>query len=278
MSPLFSIITINYNNHVGLEKTVQSITSQNYSNFEFIIIDGGSSDDFLNVINTHEEKISFWCSEKDKGIYDAQNKGIQQAKGEYLVFMNSGDAFSSNDVLEKASSIIASDNNKHQIFYGNTNLVEIDGSIRLLMPPKDLTLNFFYFETINHQACFIKRSLFDTYGLYDLSYKLCADFDFFLKVFFSNHETYRYINEIICDYENYGVSSSAIHFDLMIKEREDICKKILNDEQLDKFKRLDIKLLGRKSKVFNLVPKSEPLRNFYDKFYYQWYKLRTGKQ
>jgi glycosyltransferase involved in cell wall biosynthesis len=274
MSPLFSIITINYNNHVGLEKTVQSITSQNYLNFEFIIIDGGSSDDFLNVINTHEEKISFWCSEKDKGIYDAQNKGIQQAKGEYLVFMNSGDCFSDNTVLQKAAQFI-NDNNGRKIFYGNTNLVEEDGLRRFLAPPKIVDIHFFFFATLNHQSCFIHKSLFVKYGVYNLEYKIGADYEFLFKVFLSEPHCYIYMNELICDYENYGTSANTKFFDLIVKERVQIHRALLSEEQLKKRERLEIQMLGRKSNVFKKVPNSDNLKSLYDRFYYCWYKFIT---
>ena len=99
----YSIITINYNNCDGLEKTIQSVINQSYQNFEFIIIDGGSTDSSVEVIKKYSNKIDYWISEPDKGIYHAMNKGIIQAHGEYLNFMNSGDLFYDNDVLKDIS-------------------------------------------------------------------------------------------------------------------------------------------------------------------------------
>jgi len=273
-NPLFSVITINYNNHIGLKKTISSIVSQSYSNFQLIIIDGGSSDDFLNVIKLYESHISFWCSEKDKGIYDAQNKGISKATGDYLIFMNSGDCFTGNNVLQKSAQFIE-EKKGHKIYYGNTNLIEEDGVRRFLAPPEIIDLNFFFFATLNHQSCFIHKELFATYGMYSLEYKISADYDFFLKVFLNEPEAYCYMNELICDYENYGTSANTKFFDLVVKERKRIHEALLSSEQLKKRERLEIQILGRKSIFFKSVPESDKLKSLYDRFYFRWYKFIT---
>ena len=96
-----SIITINYNDKIGLSKTINSVLNQSWQKFEFIVIDGGSNDGGLEVIEQHKDKIDYWVSEPDKGVYNAMNKGIKVAKGEYLIFMNSGDTFYDDNVLEK---------------------------------------------------------------------------------------------------------------------------------------------------------------------------------
>ncbi|MBK8368499.1 MAG: glycosyltransferase [Bacteroidetes bacterium] len=273
-TPLFSIITINYNNHVGLEKTIASVAGQSYTNYEFIIIDGGSTDDFSNLIKSNENHISYWCSEKDKGIYDAQNKGIAKAKGDFLIFMNSGDCFTNAKVLDNAAQFINS-NSGYKIYYGNTNLVEEDGLRRFLAPPEELDINFFFFATLNHQSCFIHRSLFEKYGNYNLEYKIGADYEFFLKVFLNESQCYLYMNELICDYENYGTSANTKFFDLIVKERAQIHQTLLSNEQLKRRERLEIQMLGGKSSVFKKVPNSDRLKSLYDRFYYRWYKFIT---
>lgn len=273
-NPLFSIITINYNNHKGLEKTIHSVIGQTNISYEFIIIDGGSTGGFIELVKKHEEKISLWVSEKDKGIYDAQNKGINKAKGEHLIFMNSGDCFTDKDVLSKAAGFINS-HPGHSLYYGNTNLIEEDGTKRFLAPPQVLDINFFYLATLNHQSCFIHRSLFTKYGSYNLQYKIGADYDFFFKVFLKEPKTYCYMNEVICDYENYGTSANTKFFDLIVNERQLIQKDLLNEDQLSDLFRLEIKLLGRKSKWFKYLPDSERLKRFYDRFYFNWYKMIT---
>lgn len=271
-TPVFSIITINYNNREGLEKTIASVVSQTYSNYEFIIIDGGSTDGVGDTIKSYEKHISFWCSEKDKGIYDAQNKGIAKATGDFLIFMNSGDCFADKDVLEKAIRFI----NYHKgynVYYGNTNLVEENGVKRFLAPPKLLDLNFFFFATLNHQSCFIHRSLFAKYGVYNLDYKIGADYEFFLKLFLNEPQSFIYINELICDYENYGTSANTKFFNLIVKERTQIHKALLSKDQLKRRERIEIQMLGRESTVFKKVPNSDRLKSLYDRFYYQWYKF-----
>ena len=110
-----SIITVNYNNKDGLQKTIDSVISQTFKDFEWIVIDGGSTDGSRELIEKNKNYFSFWCSEHDKGVYNAMNKGIVHAKGEYLNFMNSGDCFVSNKVLEK----IFSNDYTNDILYGN---------------------------------------------------------------------------------------------------------------------------------------------------------------
>lgn len=272
--PFFSIITINYNNQLGLEKTLLSVANQSNKNYELIIIDGGSDDASTDVINHYSQLITYSISEKDKGIYDAQNKGIKQAKGEYLIFMNSGDCFADKDVLTKSANFI--NNNKgYKIYYGNTNLIEEDGLRRFLAPPKELDINFFFFATLNHQSCFIHHSLFEKYGYYNLEYKIGADYDLFLKVFLNEPQSYFYMNELICDYENYGVSANTNFFDLIVKERLQIHQALLSNEQIKNRERVEIQMLGRKSNIFKKVPNSDRLKSLYDYFYFRWYKFRT---
>jgi glycosyltransferase involved in cell wall biosynthesis len=109
MSPKISIITINYNNREGLERTFDSVFSQNYTNFEYIVIDGASNDGSKELIDQFSDKITFWVSEPDKGIYNAMNKGIDQVNGEYVFFLNSGDVFLDSNSLEKVSEELHTD-------------------------------------------------------------------------------------------------------------------------------------------------------------------------
>ena len=101
----FSVITISYNNAEGLRKTMESVFSQTCADYEFIVIDGGSNDGSVDIIKNGEQKLSFWCSEADKGVYNAMNKGVSHAKGDYLIFMNSGDTFHGRDALSKVAAL-----------------------------------------------------------------------------------------------------------------------------------------------------------------------------
>ncbi len=222
--PLISVITINFNNAAGLEKTISSVVSQSFQDFEFLIIDGNSSDNSIDIVK-QTSRVNYWVSEKDNGIYDAQNKGIKHAKGDYLLFLNSGDTLFNVDVFQSLSDF--SNEKKCGIIYGNTNVINEYKNNNILCPPEKLDLNYLFRHNINHQACFIKRTLFDKYGLYNLKYKICADFDFFFKVFIDASETYCYHNYTVCNYEIGGLSSNKENYDLVVSEKQSILKNYL---------------------------------------------------
>jgi glycosyltransferase involved in cell wall biosynthesis len=218
-----SVITINYNNLAGLQKTVASVIAQTYRNFEYIIIDGGSTDGSKSLIEKNADKISYWVSEKDKGIYNAMNKGILKAKGEYCLFLNSGDWFVNPDVLE---NVFTSDP-QESIVYGNILKVYSPHKIETDKEPQrsTLTLADMFFSTLNHPASFIKRSLFDKFGLYNEEYKIVSDWAFFLNVIGIHNVPVKYVDIDITCYDMSGISSSDS--ELAAKERETELKKTL---------------------------------------------------
>ena len=139
MMGFISIVTINLNNLEGLKKTFQSVFSQDYTNFEYLIIDGDSKDGSVDLIRLNNKKISYWISEEDKGIYDAMNKAITQAKGDYILFLNSGDYFSGIDSLSKlVGTKIDAD-----IVYGNIGMYK-DTILEIKKYPAKLTLHYFH--------------------------------------------------------------------------------------------------------------------------------------
>jgi glycosyltransferase involved in cell wall biosynthesis len=227
--PKLSIITINLNNREGLERTIQSVISQTFTDFEYIIIDGGSTDGSVDIINQFADKITCWVSEPDKGIYNAMNKGILKAKGEYTYFLNSGDKFHSNFVLH---DIFITNNNK-PIITGNLirlyhdSHTEIDKGLAFERKRDNnlFTLYDFLYGYINHQATFIKKNLFEIYGLYDEEYKIVSDWIFYIKVVSLSGITLDYIDYTICDFDMTGISSQ--NTDLLYEEREKALKKII---------------------------------------------------
>lgn len=227
--PLLSIITINYNNAAGLQKTVDSVLSQTGTDYEFIVIDGGSTDGSKDIIAKHNSRIAYSVSEKDGGIYDAQNKGIAVAKGEYLLFLNSGDTFHSQNVVTAFSKFVTT--TKAGVVYGNSQIIENGVKTTIQQPPQQLDKYYFFKYTLNHQACFIQKSLFDEFGLYSLNYKICSDFEFFLKVFNKYPETYLYFNETVCDYDKTGLSSDKANYERVVKEKHAILKQYLSKEE-----------------------------------------------
>ena len=158
-----SIITINLNNDTGLKKTIESVINQTLKNFEFIIIDGGSTDRSVELIKEYAGQINYYVSEPDKGIYNAMNKGIRQTHGEYCFFLNSGDYFVKENVLEKVFNNIFDED----VVFGNL-LVCLNGKLVGKRRSKErLTFLDVYSGLIKHQASFIKRQLFDKFGLYN---------------------------------------------------------------------------------------------------------------
>ena len=206
---LYSIITINYNNKEGLEQTIKSVLSQNNSKYQFIIIDGGSSDGSVDIIKKYAKDIDYWISEPDKGRYNAMNKGIKQAKGDYLNFMNSGDTFHSPTVLEDIDNM----NLTEDIITGGFYNKEKDE--KHIIKPQDVTLLTILKNTFNHQATFIKRGLFDK-RLYDEKYVIQSDAKFNFQSIIYDNCSIRIIEYIIADYDFNGISSNK---DIVKKER-----------------------------------------------------------
>ena len=166
-----SIITVNLNNREGLQKTIDSVVSQTFKDFEWIVIDGGSTDGSKELIEQYADHFAYWVSEPDKGIYNAMNKGIKVAKGEYLQFLNSGDWLWEKKTLEK----VFRENREEDVLYGN---FVFRG--QLYVTPYKLNTSHVYGSALNHQATFIRRSLFGT-ECYDEDYVIVSDWKFFLQ-------------------------------------------------------------------------------------------------
>lgn len=176
--PTLSVITIVYNNVKDIERTMLSVINQNYDAIEYILIDGGSTDGTVDIIKNYENKISKWVSEPDKGIYNAMNKGLKMASGDYVLFMNSGDEIYDNNTV---SNIFSSEPNA-DIYYGETEMFnenwESLGTRRHKAPEKFTWRSFKYGMSISHQAIYIRRDITEPY---DEHYKLSADIDWILK-------------------------------------------------------------------------------------------------
>lgn len=205
MSPKITIITISYNNREGLEKTIKSVASQSYSDFEYIIIDGGSQDGSKEIIESFADKIAHWVSEPDSGIYNAMNKGIKAANGEYLLFLNSGDEFFANDVLEKASSQLGNED----IIYGNLEFIDENQSYHREYP-ETISFHYLYTDALPHPASFIKKTTFDKVGMYDENLKIVSDWKWFMEAFSRFHLTWKHIPITVSKFYLDGVSSKQI--------------------------------------------------------------------
>lgn len=216
-----SIITINLNNSTGLNKTIGSVISQTLNNFEYIVIDGGSVDNSIEIIKNNSEKIDYWISEPDKGIYHAMNKGIKQARGEYCFFLNSGDYFVNEKVLEA----VFGHNFQEDVIFGNL-LVFFNGSfVGKSIGKEKLTFLDVYSSLIKHQSSFISRQLFDKFGLYNEELKIVSDWEFFLISVGLGGASYKYVDNDISCFDNNGISNNS--GPLAANEREGVIEKYL---------------------------------------------------
>lgn len=216
MMTKISIVTINLNNAIGLQKTIDSIFSQTFTNYECIIIDGGSNDGSKEIIELNNKKFNYWISENDTGIYNAMNKGIRFAKGEYILFLNSGDILINNRILETILPVLSNED----IIYGNLIIKE---SISEWVKTYPFTPDFIYFvnDTLPHSGgSFIKRSIFEIIGLYDETLKITSDWKFYMIAIFKHDVSTKYINEIIAVFAFDGISSKAENSKIIYLEKE----------------------------------------------------------
>ncbi|WP_395054513.1 glycosyltransferase family 2 protein [Flavobacterium sp.] len=218
----FSIITINFNNKNGLNDTIKSVFEQSFSNYEFIIIDGNSTDGSKELLEIHKEKFAFAVSEPDLGIFNAMNKGIKVAKGSYLFFLNSGDSFNDELTLSNVNQLIE---DKFDICYGNLTYLNVKNSWDHWKFPKNLSLAFFINYSLPHQGSFIKKELFETIGLYNENLKISSDWEFFLKAIIINNASYKHIDIIVSKYDMNGISSNVNNENLVKSEK----KLVLNN-------------------------------------------------
>ncbi len=216
MQPKLSIITVNLNNAEGLRKTIESVVSQTFTNYEYIIIDGGSTDGSVEIIKLYADTITYWVSEPDKGIYNAMNKGILQAKGEYCQFLNSGDWLINTKILETVFSNFPD----KDIVYGNLQFPKEE-----IITPDKLNFSFFFESSIAHPATFIRKVLFEKYGFYNEKNQIVSDWEFFILVIFIEKCTFEHINLAISFFDLNGISSNTKMQHIQTSERINVLKK-----------------------------------------------------
>lgn len=220
-----SIITINYNNENGLQKTIDSIKVQTLQDFEWIVIDGGSSDGSKELLEHYQEHFSYWCSELDKGIYNAMNKGVLHATGEYVLFMNSGDNFHDEYVLEKTWPYLKD----YDFITGDSISYHKDGTVGPWNAPRHFTAYMIVFYSINHQSTFIRTRLLKERP-YRENLKIVADWEQQLYELVFKDATYNYLPIIVSDFHEDGVSQ--MNTDLHNKERQGIIHSYFSHRML----------------------------------------------
>ena len=261
-----SIITINYNNAEGLRKTLASVASQTYADIEHVIVDGGSTDGSVEIIReyvcangaqgggsqtcrtgqTSRTKVCHqirWISEPDKGIYNAMNKGIKMATGDYCQFLNSGDILINANctqqmvvALEKANNSLPNNlitssphrlDSRLAVIYGNMKKAMPDGTILhdSCNGGNAVTLNMFYRGCLNHSPAYIRRDLFDKYGLYDETLRICSDWKFYLQSIVLGDESVEYANIDMTLFDMTGISET--NKDLLNNERNRLLQELI---------------------------------------------------
>ncbi|MBD2752567.1 glycosyltransferase family 2 protein [Spirosoma validum] len=239
MIPL-SIITINLNNAAGLEKTARSVNEQTFLDFEYIIIDGGSTDKSVEMIDKFSDRITYSISEHDQGIYHAMNKGIKRAKGEYCLFLNSGDWLATPTILEEvfakkpqadvvAGDIYFYDNQKQTVQWHVTS-------------PEEITAKTLFLGTLPHQATFVRRRLFDLVGLYNEQLRIASDWLFFVEALLVHQCSYAHYPAPIAYFNMDGISCNPATNGLPRQEQRLMLQarypRFMADyEQLDKFEK-----------------------------------------
>ena len=227
--PKISVITICYNDVVGLKKTSDSVLQQTFSDFEYIIIDGGSTDGSQDLVKELASRCAFACSERDGGIYNAQNKGWQKAQGEYCLFLNAGDYFANDIVLEA----FAEQHMQADIVYGDLLVDNGKDSFYRLGQPYPFTFDDLIYSTVFHPAAFIKRVLLEERGGYDESFKIVADYDFFVEMMLVKKCTTAYHPIPVAIFNTEGVGSDPANKKIHNEERRRAQLKYFSLEEIE---------------------------------------------
>lgn len=237
--PKFSIITVCLN-APNLRQTCDSIVNQTYQDFEWLVIDGGSNQETLDIFEQYRNRIDFFVSEKDNGIYNAMNKGIANATGEYLLFLNAGDSFYSADVLDQfVNAGLDAD-----IIYAN---MQYDNTKSVFVPADILDAKFWVKYSLPHQATLIKRELFNLYGPYNEKNKVVSDYEKWLEFIYVNHCTYKHVNFTGCVFDCTGLSSNS-NYD---KELTTAMCKYMTPSEIKTAINQNLSLL---QKIFSVMP------------------------
>ena len=245
-----SIVTINRNNADGLEKTMQSVASQSYKDFEYLVIDGASTDGSVEVIKKMESQFAHlkWISEPDKGIYNAMNKGIRMASGEYVQILNSADCLAADNVIERMLSELDKAGNP-MIYYGNMVKCYPDGRriVDKCFAGREITMLGMYSGTLNHDPAYIRRDLFDKYGYYDENLKIVSDWKWYLKAIVLGGEKPQYVDMDVTLFDMTGISENIDNKQRIKDERNKVLEELVPASFLHDYKRYsdDVYLMRR---------------------------------
>lgn len=201
---ILSIITINKNNSAGLVRTIESVRIQKVYDLDYIVVDGSSSDSSIEIMERNRDCITVMVSEPDSGIYNAMNKGIHQARGEYCLFLNSGDRLGGDNALAIIMSALESN---PDILYSDAIIVG-NSCVNVIRSPRQVNFGYFLVNTLNHQSTVIRRSLLLEEGLYREDLRMASDWYFFLKATSHRKLVFKYLPQPMVQYDGNGLSST----------------------------------------------------------------------
>jgi glycosyltransferase involved in cell wall biosynthesis len=217
MKNRLSIITICYNDRAALERTFASVFAQTAHDFEYIVVDGGSTDGSVEMIERNRERITRWVSEKDAGIYDAQNKGWRMGSAPYVLFLNAGDILAGPDVIERALPALSPN---VDIAYGDAQLSRAHGTFATKTHPARITTPWLMKEVVAHQSQFIRRGLLERLNGYDHTYRIAADYAFFARAFWTGPLKLVKLPFIVSVFDVEGLSSDPAQKEAVARERK----------------------------------------------------------
>ncbi len=257
---IVSIITINRNNAHGLKKTMQSVLSQTVKDIQYVVVDGASTDGSIGVIQKYAESFGDelkWISEPDKGIYNAMNKGIRMASGQYVQFLNSGDCLAFDDVTERMLEELKK-NNYPAILYGNMLKDMPDGRVMRdkCFAGQEISFLGFYTGTLNHSPAYIRKDLFEKYGFYDENLRIVSDWKWYLQAIILGEEKPVYTDIDVTLFDMHGISETNKELDKVERKKvleELIPQTILSDYDSWAFHIEQMKRLKRYPLAYKLV-------------------------
>lgn len=233
--PEISIITVVKDDCAGMKVTAESIVHQSaFSRIEWVVIDAASRDGTVDVIQSHSDKIAFWVSEPDSGIYDAMNKGLEKVKGKYCLFLNAGDALHANDVIER---VLANENyGRVDYLSGSTQLCRHGKKEAIDYAPEKVTGRLLFERSLSHQATFIRTSRLKSMGGYDRAYKITADAKAFFHDIIILNASYEPLHFVVADYDITGISST--NYQLTTEERNRFLSTLLPSRMYDDYRKM----------------------------------------
>lgn len=250
----FSVITICRNEEQTIARTLNSVLNQTFTDYEYIIIDGASTDSTLDIINKTVLNRATIISEPDTGIFNAMNKGISKAKGNYIIFINAGDYFINNTALEYAADKLED----YDFVYGDTVFEYPSGFLMRRNSPANLSMRYFFIDSLPHQNSFIKRELFEKIGNFDESFKIVGDYEFSIRAFKAGF-SFKYIPKAFAIFNLEGISSDKRFRELDWKERITSLKRHFDSKAIQKLesKRFFLDLIYKKLRYFYFLLRSK---------------------